>query len=201
MRHFGAEEDDYMRQGRERAEKGQREYDRLTLDDTIALDADSVETYTRLIASGHKQFETDLKDARERYEANVAWRARQRELRGGGDAPHLVPKGDWRFVQLFDTNGDLIGWDALYEGAKAGTLILRDDDIWVLSQAMDEATLRRAGLHMDRDEFQPADIMAAFVKLYPRGGPERRQRALPGPRRELTAGEPFGPSRDWSEDD
>ena len=196
MRHFGAEEDDYMRQGRERAEKGQREHDLFTNAEE-RLTAEAIERYTRLVGSGQKQFEVDLKNARERYEAIKSRQTRQRST----DAPHLVPKGDWRFIQLFDTNGDLIGWDALYEGAKAGTLILRDDDIWVLSQAMDEAMLRRAGLHMDRDEFQPADIMAAFVKLYPRGGPERRQRALPGPRRELTAGEPFGPSRDWSEDD
>lgn len=116
------------------------------------------------------------------------------------------PSGHWLFKEILSEDARLVGWDVTLDGRKVGIVILRDDDLWVLSTSGDSNALRKAGIYDDPalayllDNPTPQDIMAAFLKLYPGGA--REARSLPRGRQNLLPADasPFGPSRDWSED-
>ncbi len=96
--------------------------------------------------------------------------------------------GNWRFEQIRSESGRLTGWSVTLNGGPIGLLVIRGDDIMVFSTSKDE----------DSAAVSPAEIMAAFIKLYP---DPHVARSLPDlAPRQLPSGSPFGPSRDWSEE-
>ncbi len=122
---------------------------------------------------------------KDQAEANEMWiqgeRARKMERQREGGAR---PAGHWRFEQLLNTAGYIVGWRVSLDGRLVGMCVLQGDDIAVIAAA-DSV-----------DDPDTTEIMAAFIKLYPGGAGEAKalraqQRALPE----------FGPPRDWSEDE
>ncbi len=107
------------------------------------------------------------------------------------------PSGHWLFEEILNSSGGLIGWNVRLDNRSVGILLLRGDDIVVLSTSTDHEMLRRLKAPRSADEPYPEDIMAAFLKLYPGGA--REAAGLPRGQRQLPA-ENFGPPRDWSEE-
>lgn len=97
--------------------------------------------------------------------------------------PRAPVSGHWRFIELLNSSGETSGWRVELNGKIAGVLLLRGDDVNVISASSDRD---------DPNDPTAIEIMAAFVKLYP---------TRPEPRgRRRHEGSPFGPSRNWDED-
>ncbi len=135
--------------------------------------------------------------ARDKKETDAMWI--RNEARREAEEGHLRNRasGHWQFEEMLTASGGLIGWRVVFNGKLSGVLMLRGDDIMVISGSTDSDALRRSGVKRDFSDPLPEDIMAAFMKLYPGGAPQAH--ALPRGQRQLPA-ENFGPPRDWSEE-
>ncbi len=134
------------------------------------------------LAAARREMRSTPDFKRDQAESEEMWiqRERARKLEEG----HRRPSGHWRFEQIINERGDLVGWTVTFEGKRAGLLVLRGDDIQVFSAADSP------------NDPDATEIMAAFIKLYPDPHAQR----LPSGRRALPEGSPFGPPRDWSEE-
>ncbi len=151
-----------------------------------------------MAAARRKHAENDAREhARDRKETERMWLENERNREMEAAQLRRRPSGHWRFEEMLNTSGGLIGWNVKFAGRAAGILLVRGDDIVVLSTSTDSEVLRRAGAPRHVDEPYPEDIMAAFLKLYPGGAQEAV--GLPRGQRQLPA-DNFGPPRDWSEE-
>lgn len=111
--------------------------------------------------------------------------------------------GYWRFEEITNTHGSTIGWRVTLDDKLVGIVMVRGEELTVLSTTRDAGALRRGGVeNPDRarllNEPNPEEIMAAFIKLYPTI--ESRQERLAPRQRALPSENPFGPPRNWDEE-
>lgn len=88
-------------------------------------------------------------------------------------------EGTWRFDRILNESGRPIGATASLDGNKVGILLLRGADLMVLSTSTDREALRKAGVFHLVDDPSPAEIMAAFMRMYPEGELIHERAALP----------------------
>ncbi len=104
------------------------------------------------------------------------------------------PSGHWQFSEITNSRtGEVTGWQVDLNGRICGLLILKENDIAVISTATSDPTT-------DPNSPGPMDIMAAFIKLYPDPRVEDL-RQMANRRRPQLPAENFGPPRDWSQDE
>jgi len=136
--------------------------------------------------------EDDARRGRERAEKDQLRHDRDGDMRDAEymrrrtEFPRVRPSGYWKFEQMLSESGNLVGWNVTLDGNRVAMLALVRDDIHVF---------------VTGDDFNaptPAEIMAAFVKLYPDPSVARAlpPRALPA----HAQGSPFGPPRNWDDE-
>ena len=210
MKHFRGDEDVEARESRRRAAEEQRRYDeeghreyesflahrRRLREAGLPLDLLAIpggpEMQQRI---DHLKRTDPTSDEIRRLENRLRekWEYEtQLEARVEPEPARSHASGYWRFSQILNVHGDVIGWSVTLDGRNAGTLLIRGRDLVVFSATMDSNERRRAGI--TGTDPAPEDIMAAFLKLYPGGAPD----ALATGRRELPG---FGPPRDWSQEE